>query len=70
MSDPYKVAEAKIAAALCELELATDCWVEGVEIRDVEITSVHDHRRRFARHVQVNVRERPGSAWVQRPEGA
>lgn len=70
MSDPYKVAEAKIAAALSELELATDCWVEGIAVRDEEITSVHDHRRRFARRVQINVRGRPGSAWVQRPEGA
>lgn len=53
----------QIAILLADLEKRTGSYVDGIEIRSVEVTRIDDSAPRYVRSVVVDLRRSPGSAW-------
>lgn len=55
--------ERQIAALLARLEGLTGCYVDGVHIHNVNITTVADPVRVQSRRVVIDLKRAPGSHW-------
>ena len=55
--------ERQIAATLADLENRTGCYVEGLNVRSIEVTSIASRTPEFMRRVEVDLRRQPGSRW-------
>lgn len=58
-------AERSIAQALAELERATEGYVRGVEIIDVETTTYSDERPQMRRRAVIDLEPKPGTHWEE-----
>jgi hypothetical protein len=58
-----KACERQIAALLARLEGLTGCYVEGVHIRDDDVTTIADREVVRARRVVIDLKRAPGSRW-------
>lgn len=56
-------AELAIARILADVEAASGDWVEGIRIKDHEITTVGSVRPEFTRRVKIDMKPMPGSSW-------
>ncbi len=63
MSDAVERAQRAIAEALAELEAETEGYVRGVNIVDVEITTMNSTRRQMNRRVEIKLDPKPGTKW-------
>lgn len=55
--------ERQIAAILADLEKRTGCYVEGLSVHSIEVTSIASRTPEFMRRVEVDLRRQPGSRW-------
>ena len=55
--------ERQIASLLADLEKRTGCYVEGLQVQDIEVTHVASPAPEYIRRVQVDLRRHPGSRW-------
>ena len=55
--------ERQIASLLADLEKRTGCYVEGLQVQDIEVTHVASPAPEHIRRVQVGLRRQPGSRW-------
>jgi hypothetical protein len=53
----------QIAMLLAALEAKTGCYVEGIAIRNMEVTTVSSTAPEYLRRVDVDLRRQPGSRW-------
>jgi hypothetical protein len=53
----------QIAMLLAALEAKTGCYVEGIAIRNIEVTTVSSTAPEYLRRVDVDLRRQPGSRW-------
>ena len=56
-------AEVRIAKILQELEIQTDCVVEGVFVDDCEVTTMDSPRPQLVRKTTIELRRQPGTRW-------
>ena len=55
--------ERQIASLLADLEKRTGCYVEGLQVQDIEVTHVASPAPEYIRRVQVDLRRQPGARW-------
>ena len=55
--------ERQIAFLLADLEKRTGCYVDGLAVHNIEVTSVSSLAREYLRRVEVDLRRQPGSRW-------
>lgn len=55
--------ERKIAMLLSDLEKRTGCYVDGLNVHNIEVTSISSRAPEFMRRVEVDLRRQPGSRW-------
>jgi hypothetical protein len=53
----------QIAFLLSDLEKRTGCYVEGVTVRNIEVTKMASASPEYLRRVEVDLRRQPGSHW-------
>jgi hypothetical protein len=53
----------RIAAVLADLERQTGCYVDGLEVVSLEITTERSTAPEFLRRVEIDLRRAPGSRW-------
>jgi hypothetical protein len=61
--DLVTAVEKQIAFLLADLEKRTGCYVDGLSLRDIEVTSVSSPAPEYLRRVEVDLRRQPGSRW-------
>jgi hypothetical protein len=55
--------ERKIAMLLSDLEKRTGCYVDGLNVHNIEITNISSRSPEYLRRVEVDLRRQPGSRW-------
>jgi len=55
--------EKQIAFLLADLEKRTGCYVDGLALRNTEVTRVSSSEPEYLRRVEVDLRRQPGSRW-------
>lgn len=55
--------ERNIAQLLSQLEKATGCYVEGLAVHNVEVTTMASPAPEYLRRVAVYLRQQPRSQW-------
>lgn len=53
----------QIAFLLADLEKRTGSYVEGIEVRNVEVTGILSASPEYSRRVVIDLRRQPGSLW-------
>ena len=55
--------EVQIAALLADLEKRSGCYVDGLAVHNIEVTSMSSVAPEYVRRVEVDLRRAPGSLW-------
>jgi hypothetical protein len=55
--------EKQIAFLLADLEKRTGCYVDGLTIHNIEVTTVSSPAPEYLKRVEVDLRRQPGSRW-------
>ena len=53
----------QIALLLADLEKRTGCYVDGLALHNIEVTTVASKAPEYLRRVEVDLRRQPGSRW-------
>lgn len=61
--DLVSAAEKQIALLLADLEKQTGCYVDGLVLKNIEVTTVTSTAPEYLRRVEVDLRRQPGSHW-------
>ena len=61
--DLVQTVERQIAFLLADLEKRTGCYIDGLALQNIEVTTSTSPAPEYLRRVEVDLRRQPGSRW-------